>query len=163
MTTAFEKRSAEFWSKVDRSDFFGCWLWRGTIDPGNGYGRLKVNKRPVYAHRFAYEITAGPIEPQKSLLHDCATKICVNPTHTYPGDQKQNAADAKRDGALTGRKLNEKKAREIVQLHRDEKLNYLILAEKFGVSPQAIANVCRGRTWSKATGIECAPHQIRSG
>src|SRR5690349_17777301 len=51
-----------FWAKVQRTST--CWLWTGskTVD---GYGHLGIGhlgKRRAYrAHRFAYELSKGPI------------------------------------------------------------------------------------------------------
>lgn len=71
-----------FWSKVDKSG--ECWLWTGYIKP-NGYanfypgGGRHVQK--VYVHRFAYELTCGPIPADLEIDHLCHVRHCVNPAH----------------------------------------------------------------------------------
>jgi hypothetical protein len=67
-----------------------CWLWIGYVRP-NGYGRFMVAAgQPEYAHRFAYEITKGPIPEGKKLDHLCENRPCVNPAHTEPVTQLVN-------------------------------------------------------------------------
>lgn len=148
---ALKLKTDKFWANVDRSDLFGCWIWNGAIDPGNGYGRPYVNGVRKYAHRASFEMHNGPVPPGLNVLHRCNCKRCVNPLHTYAGDQLQNAADAKAAGALKSHKLNSETAREVFRLRHEGGWSYLGLAEKFGISPQAVANVCTRRTWAKAT------------
>ena len=69
-----------FWSKVDRADIDGCWLWVGPAR-GSGYGVIKIDGKMASAHRFAYELANGPIPNGMCLDHICQTKICVNPSH----------------------------------------------------------------------------------
>ena len=71
--------AVRFWRKVDKSD--ECWLWQGGKNQ-NGYGLFKPSKdRTTAAHRYAYELSVGPIEPRKSLDHICRTPSCVRPDH----------------------------------------------------------------------------------
>ncbi|GAI60357.1 unnamed protein product, partial [marine sediment metagenome] len=48
-----------FWQKVKIQDN-GCWEWTGG-NSGEGYGGFSFNSHWVRAHRFAYELLAGPI------------------------------------------------------------------------------------------------------
>jgi hypothetical protein len=80
-----------FWSKVDfLSDSHGCWLWLAGKDR-NGYGSF--NRRYAgtgLAHRIAYEVTYGPVDPKLSLDHLCRNTSCVNPNHLEPVTQREN-------------------------------------------------------------------------
>jgi hypothetical protein len=80
-----------FFQKADRSGGDdACWLWRGGYD-GKGYGRLKVGRSYVGAHRFAYEHFVGPIPDGLVLDHfACDTPACVNPRHVRPVTQREN-------------------------------------------------------------------------
>lgn len=78
-----------FWSKVNkngpiptyRPDLGPCWLWIAFID-GGGYGKFTLEHNyKIYAHRFSYEITYGPIATDKEIDHLCRVRHCVNPTH----------------------------------------------------------------------------------
>lgn len=66
-----------------------CWLWTGAIN-GHGYGHIKVDGRMVYAHRVAYEMSAGPIPAGLDLDHLCRNRRCVNPEHLEPVDRATN-------------------------------------------------------------------------
>lgn len=67
-----------------------CWIWRGGRD-GKRYGRLKVGRLYVRAHRFAYEHFVGPIPDDLVLDHfACDTPLCVNPWHVRPVAQREN-------------------------------------------------------------------------
>lgn len=68
-----------FWAKVERSD--GCWTW--TAAKHEGYGRFGVKRTDaphgwasVSAHRYAYELLAGPIPDGLQLDHLCRNPSC---------------------------------------------------------------------------------------
>jgi hypothetical protein len=72
-----------FWSKVTKSE--ECWLWTANVvgrgnDPG--YGQFVPSRgRPVYAHRYSYEMVHGPIPAGMQIHHTCKNRVCVNPQH----------------------------------------------------------------------------------
>ena len=87
-----------FWSHVfkptdEQIAFSGlsCWVWLGS---GNDYGKFsqKVDGLRVTrpAHRFAYELTNGPIADDLPLDHLCRNTFCVNPDHQEPVTQREN-------------------------------------------------------------------------
>ena len=95
-----------FWQKVVKSD--GCWEWQGSLDK-RGYGRFHVSRERhrVWAHRFAWELTNGPIPIEDTyhgvcVLHKCDNPACVNPSHLFLGSQSDN----NRDRHLKGRSRN---------------------------------------------------------
>lgn len=67
----------------------GCWQWTAHIKP-NGYGQFKVNGRPQYAHRVAYEALRGPIGHGLVIDHLCRNRACVNPDHLEPVTHRTN-------------------------------------------------------------------------
>ena len=82
--------TARFWSKVDKtSSPDGCWLWTAAKRP-SGYGVfwLRSANRMVTAHRYAYEISVGPIPDGLHIDHvharGCRSTSCVNPAHLEP-------------------------------------------------------------------------------
>jgi hypothetical protein len=77
-----------FWLYVDRSRQ-GCWRWIGSLST-HGYGQLSVNKRPVFAHRFSYELHTGPIPKGLDIDHLCRVRNCVNPQHLEAVTRKVN-------------------------------------------------------------------------
>ena len=68
----------------------GCWLWIGN---GDRYGQFWVGQN-VGAHRAAWLIYRGPLEPHQFVLHRCDVPLCVNPTHLFIGTQLANRQDA---------------------------------------------------------------------
>lgn len=49
--------------------------------------------RIYYAHRFGWTLANGEIPPGMCVLHRCDNPPCVNPTHLFLGDRRDNAID----------------------------------------------------------------------
>lgn len=91
-----------FWQYVDKAD--DCWRWTG--GEKNGYGTFFLNGRSVQAHRYAYELSFGPIPAGFTLDHACHTAVaavcgdgarcphrsCVRPDHMEPLSLEDNIA-----------------------------------------------------------------------
>jgi hypothetical protein len=75
-----------FWEKVDKTET--CWLW--TAFTRRGYGRFRVGGAIVQAHRWSYELHAGPVAEGLELDHLCRNKACVNPDHLEPVTHEVN-------------------------------------------------------------------------
>lgn len=106
-----DDRIAErFWSRVDKIDLTGCWLWDGYINK-NRYGTWSYSQggktKTVSAHRAAYELLRGPIPDGLVLDHLCRVRFCCNPDHLVPVTQKQNLARSK--SGQTGAERNRAK------------------------------------------------------
>lgn len=67
-----------------------CWIWRGSIDPNNGYGRFNIKYKILRAHRLSYELSNGPLPADKVCDHLCRNRSCVNPAHIELVDVKTN-------------------------------------------------------------------------
>ena|SRR6266542_1921582 len=67
-----------FLSRIVRSS--GCWEWNGAHFKA-GYAETWDGKRPLYAHRVAYELWVGPIPDGRQIDHLCRNRGCVNPQH----------------------------------------------------------------------------------
>ena len=99
---------ARFWDKVE-TDGSGCWLWTGGCNRPGGYGRFRVGKKMVVAHRVAWELAYGPIPEGKRVLHHCDTPPCENPAHLWLGTQADNLQDCRDKGRRPRRYMKEPK------------------------------------------------------
>lgn len=153
--------------KVDRSPGQGphgdCWGWNGSRHT-NGYGRLNRTSGIVYAHRFAYEATYGPIPPGYDVLHRCDNPPCSNPAHLFLGTQADNNADCRRKGRhrYGDRPRGERHGRakltapQVLEIRhrraRGESLGKL--ATTFGVSKKAVLLIVQGKNWSDVLAMQ---------
>lgn len=78
----------------------GCHLWLGPLNNG-GYGKIKVDGRMCIASRVSYAANVGAIPSGMMVLHKCDTPACVNPTHLFLGNARDNIVDAMRKGRAT--------------------------------------------------------------
>src|ERR1700684_1119117 len=82
----------KFWRGAEKSSEDECWLWKGSLSD-KGYGRIKLRKRWIKAHRYSYELHHGEIPAGKLVLHSCDNRGCVNPKHLRLGTCMDNARD----------------------------------------------------------------------
>ncbi len=161
--------SAHFWSKVEKTD--GCWLWRGPFW-GKRYGSFKAHRKVYSAHRFAYELTYGPIPAGLWVLHRCDNPPCVRPDHLFLGTHQDNmddkikkgrCASGDQNGARTHfdthprgersgmAKLTAEKVREIRLRYAAGGISFVRLAKEYGVSEATIKEAVYRQTWKHVT------------
>lgn len=136
-----------FWMHVLVGAPDECWPWRAGKNDG-GYGRFERR----YAHRVAYELVHGPIEPSMMVLHSCDNPSCCNPRHLSQGTNLQNmrqkverARQAR--GASNGRaKLREADVLEI-RAARARGASTHQLARDYGIAQSVISDICTRRKW----------------
>jgi hypothetical protein len=93
-----EQIATKFWSHVAKST--GCWEWSGLLN-ANGYGRFALSASDqTGAHRFAWQLTNGPIPVGRVVMHSCDNRKCVRPDHLSLGTQRDNLRDASRKRRL---------------------------------------------------------------
>ena len=142
-----------FWRSVEIGP--GCWT-----KPGRSGGRYSwfqpggKGSPSVLAHRYAYEISKGPIPPGMVVMHSCDEMRCVNPAHLSLGTPKDNTQDMIRKGrharqAPIGEAsgvavLTEELVREI----RASDESHAALARRLGVGANTVRGVRTGRTWA---------------
>ena len=75
-----------------------CVEWVGECDD-EGYGVFYAGGKAFRAHRVAYVVDRGPIDPpSKLILHECDNPSCVRPDHLKIGTQADNMDDMARRG-----------------------------------------------------------------
>lgn len=82
---------ATFWARVQKTA--DCWVWIGPRLP-TGYGTMKHNRKPAYAHRMVWTALRGPIPDGWEIDHLCRNRSCVNPDHLEPVTRKENCRRA---------------------------------------------------------------------
>jgi hypothetical protein len=107
------------------------------------------------AHRVAYEVFVGPIEPEELYTcHHCDCRPCINPKHLFLGTCADNLADmvAKGRQAFGERngnaKLTEEQVGQIKFLLIDGRYFQHTIAERFGVDRGLICQIGLGMIWS---------------
>ena len=70
----------------------GCWWWAGRpISQSVPYSRIRIgNQKKLLAHRLAFELFKGPIQPGLVIDHLCRNPECVNPDHLEAVSQRVN-------------------------------------------------------------------------
>lgn len=76
----------------------GCMEWQGA--KSSGYGVLTVDKQVVYAHRLAYWLAHGPIEPGMVVDHICWNRACTNVSHLQLVSMSANSSRQQRTDAI---------------------------------------------------------------
>jgi hypothetical protein len=158
---AYRRRSnpaERFWRTVSKDT--DCWIWLGSKRE-KGYGQFTIYPgRVVLAHRYAWQLTNGPIPPRLNVLHRCDNPPCVNPTHLFLGTIADNNRDMREKGRERKRaphgsenghsKLTEDAVRDILMKHADGAA-LKSLAHSYRVSSTAIWNIVHGHTWKHVT------------
>lgn len=80
-----------WWSDVDKSEMFGCWLWKKSCG-SHGYGQTWDGSRVVLAHRVAWVLSNRQQIPKDMTIdHICRNRKCCNPHHLRLLTNKENA------------------------------------------------------------------------
>jgi hypothetical protein len=128
----------------------GCWLWLGAVNK-DGYGKIKVDRKHLTAHRWSWVLHKGPIPDGAHVLHHCDVPGCVNPSHLFIGSNADNVAD--REGKGRGHKLpihREAKltAEEVLEIRRLKGIHTNhALAKRFGVHHSHISRLQNVKYW----------------
>lgn len=138
-----------FWRRVDKRDPWECWPWKGGTR--NGYGHHCIDRKGVYAHRYAYELAHGAPPPSgKShhVMHSCNNKLCCNPHHLSLGTAADNTRAAYRDGlARSGEQHPRTKyPAELIDMIRNDPRPQMELQRVYGIRQGYISNIKLGKS-----------------
>ncbi len=127
----------------------GCRLWTGGDVHTFGYGRLKWQGRPQYAHHLQWQRYFGPIPKGAYICHKCDVPACIEPTHLFLGTLRINMDDkvAKRRHRFGERHPRSKLNDDVVRSIRSDHRSTYAIAEAIGVSQSLVWQVKRGLIW----------------
>lgn len=144
-------REARFWRRVDKSGGeHACWPWMAGRNL-SGYGKFAYSHdRTHAAHKYAYELTYGPVPDGMFVCHRCDQPPCCNPAHLFAATPKENSADRDRKGrsGTRGRrheavcKLTLEQQVEIRRRVRAGERQTAV-AREFGVDPSHVSRLSR--------------------
>lgn len=172
-TPSFEQSVKFFWDNVVRGR--GCWGWKGKRW-GAGYGRIWVEGKSCYLHRFSYQLHFGEVPGNLYVCHTCDNPSCSNPNHLFLGTAQDNIDDMWRKGRANppsgprgtpaialenplyiagenngNHKLTDDDVRYIRRHYKRvsyKKSNSKELAAKFGVTINCILHAVKGKRWT---------------
>ena len=95
----------EFFSNTIPEPNSGCLLWLGKYH-SQGYGRLCINGKDHFAHRYSFNLMKGKIPDGLELDHLCRVRCCVNPDHLEPVTKSKNYRRGFAPAAINARKTH---------------------------------------------------------
>ena len=141
-----------FEQKVEKIPEAGCWIWNGSMVKSTGYGLAPRGDKRTCAHRLSYELFVGPIPKNSLVLHHCDVRCCVNPSHLFLGDYRDNHLDMQKKGRTNytrgetnpASKLTQEK---VIAIRKDQR-RHREIAKEFGISGSVVSEVKAGKAWA---------------
>lgn len=147
----------KFWAKVTRAAPSLCWRWQGGVDKhGYGYFSIRIARNKTIrrsAHKYAYELTHGPIPSGKVVRHlKCDNRVCCNPAHLALGTKQDNSNDMVRAGRSLGGQRGTSAKLTNVDVRAIRKAlavgaTQAAQARLYGVHRSAVHRIAKGETY----------------
>ena len=154
MTLFPDSVRARFEKSVDRTTTpDGCWPWTGALNR-EGRGRFTAGGLTRYSYVWALVFEGVEVAPGQPVRHLCGRPACVRPSHLdAEGGQRSNNLDTVDHGRNRSAKLDARRVRQIRERWAaPDRPSQRELAHRFGVSPSAISEAVRGKSWTRAGG-----------
>lgn len=123
----------------------GCLVYEGgRID--SGYGKISIDDKKVFVHRYVFEHEHGEIPENMFICHTCDNPPCVNINHLFLGTGMENSLDMVLKGrSLTGEsnpmsKVSDDEAEQIMVLC-GAGIRQKDIARVFGICQQSVSNI----------------------
>lgn len=128
-----------------------CILWPFATSGRGRYGKLTVNKKSVYAHRYACEQAWGAAPtPQHEAAHSCGVSLCISGRHLRWATKVVNAADKERHGTVCRGEKNgacKINAETVVAICNDPRTNVAV-AKELGLSDRHVSAIRLKKKWA---------------
>ncbi len=142
---------------ADPDPVTGCMVWRGTHTAA-GYGILRVNGKPLYTHRLAYELEHGALPPGVHVLHRCDNPPCINASggHLFAGSDADNVRDMLAKGRDNSASSKNRKKTHCPSGHEYAGENLLVHLGANGRPRRACRECSRQRSlaWDRSPGAK---------
>jgi hypothetical protein len=137
-----------FWRRVAVSDHSACWPWTSFRNE-RGYGIARLDGVRQKTHRYAWQMTNGPIPDGMCVLHRCDNPPCCNPAQLFLGTTEDNVADCIAKGRHAHAKLTADVARAIRRAHAAG-MALRAIARQLDLDRNTVRDIVRGVIWRHA-------------
>lgn len=132
-----------FWARVEKGR--ECWEWQGKPN-ADGYGRLFDAGKLEYAHRYAYLLLVGDIQPGEALYNTCGDRLCVRPEHWTPKRpiRKQESVIKWQKTGKRRRKVTPEQVQAIISISENTSLTQTAIAARYRISQAQVSRILAG-------------------
>lgn len=149
-----EKLIKRFCDSYEELDDNSCWIWKMSLSH-KGYGRIQINGKGTYAHRFAWILhNKEDISETIFVCHSCDNPKCVNPNHLWLGTPQQNMDDKCAKGRayyhpkgklnFKSRKHNDELYTEAFNMYKSG-MTHLQISRKTGIDRKCLYDFFSGK------------------
>lgn len=127
----------------------------------DGYGKFKVDRKTVRAHRFSLFLSGQQVPAELCVCHSCDVPLCVRPSHLWIGTHLNNIQDRNEKGRTrvahgASHGMTHLSDAEVLEMRRLRRRGYLLreLASKFGLTEGGVSYICSGKSRIVSTPLE---------